>query len=212
MMEYSTLRVCFSSPEGTSSIHTIFCKRHSARQSSEQTPTESTLFTLGWPPYCDKDNVSELFSRAGHVCAVYLQSAAGPVRKEDHSSFQSGPVRKEDQSSFQSGYIVFSNASEVTEALRLCSVKVAIPCGVCKVGLAKWTYRYVASRPLVSAMEVAVDEGVGDYDLRTEMGKAARKLLSQPDDDGWITVVKKGPRTSQVRDCNYDPSEYKIQG
>lgn len=86
---FSELLVRFTTTSGSSSTHTIYCKRHSVKSTSELTPNDQTLFTLGWPPYVDSEVIKDLYSRAGHVKEVFLQSKAGPVgnRVED-SGFQ----------------------------------------------------------------------------------------------------------------------------
>ena len=79
MDDFSTLRVELTTANGASSTHTVYCKLHQVRQNSELTPNGRTLFTLGWPPYCDKTVIEELFSRVGRVTETYLQSSPGPV-------------------------------------------------------------------------------------------------------------------------------------
>ena len=79
MDEFERLRVAFCSPSGASSTHTIYCKTHRVRMNSDLTPNDRTLFTLGWPPYCSKSTIKELFSRAGHVTEVFLQASPGAV-------------------------------------------------------------------------------------------------------------------------------------
>ena len=79
MEGFECLRVAFCSPSGTSSTHTIYCKTHRVRVNSDLTPNDRTLFTLGWPPYCTKATIKELFSRAGHVTKVFLQASPGAV-------------------------------------------------------------------------------------------------------------------------------------
>ena len=81
---FSTLRVQFTSPLGAiNSTHSIYCKVHRVRHSSNLTPNDRTLFTVGWPPYCTKRVVEELFSRAGHVIDCFLQPNAGVVVEEN---------------------------------------------------------------------------------------------------------------------------------
>lgn len=96
------------------------------------------------------------------------------------------------------GYIVFSSREEATGALNLCSAVEPIPCRVGPVGLDKWCREYMAERPEVDGMEGAVERCVGQYDLRKVEEKKRRKRLSEPDQEGWITVVRKAPRL-QVR-------------
>ena len=79
MDEFDRLRVAFCSPIGASSTHTVYCKTHRVRVNSDLTPNDRTIFTLGWPPYCSKEAIKELFSRAGHVSEVFLQASPGAV-------------------------------------------------------------------------------------------------------------------------------------
>lgn len=83
MEGFSALSVLFTSPGGHCSTHTVYCKAHSLKKTSERTPNGRTLFTLGWPPYVNKQCLEELFSRAGHVTDVVLQLKGGPVEDED---------------------------------------------------------------------------------------------------------------------------------
>ena len=89
MDEFECLRVAFCSPTGASSTHTIYCKAHRVRVNSDLTPNDRTLFTLGWPPYCNKTTIKELFSRAGHVTEVFLQAGPGAVQVENSRTLAS---------------------------------------------------------------------------------------------------------------------------
>ena len=89
---FGTLQVEFTSPSGSSSTHSIYCKLHRVRQSSDLTPNDRTLFTLGWPPYCDKNTIDELFSRVGRVEETYLQSSPGPVNAKTDNDTSKRPV------------------------------------------------------------------------------------------------------------------------
>ena len=44
---------------------------------------------------------------------------------------------------------------------------------------------------------------VGKYDQREMAERLARKRLSEPDEEGWITVTKKAPRNQPVGSCVY---------
>ena len=190
------LPVAFSSaetPGGADPVHRIFCKKHTVRQSSQATPNERTLFTLGWPPYTTRQGLEELFSRAGHVTAVYLQSSPGPVdtQQQTDTEKQLSPT-----SGFRVGYVVFSRSSEVNAALRLCEAGSAPPikCDVALVGLRKWAHEYQSSRPDVASLERWAEVGVALYDRQQEEASRVREKAGQPDEEGWVTVTRKTPR------------------
>lgn len=183
MEEFRELRVCFSTPGGSSSVHTIYSKRHAVRQSNARTPNGLTLFTLGWPPYCTNTCVEELFSRAGEVKRVYLQPSPGPAREEKGRGFQVG-------------YIVFSSSEEVEGALGLCSASEPVPCPLHRpVGLGKWCADYMSVRTSVESLEASVEALVKEYDSRKEEESVRRKRAREPDEEGWVTVVRRQPRT-----------------
>ena len=181
------LLVSFSSPGDHTSTHTIYCKRHSVSRVSEITPNNRTLFTLGWPPYCDEECIRDFFSRVGHVTDVYLQTNPGTVEDKDNNSMKSHQYL-----GFKISYIVFSTEEDLLAALKLCSVGTAIPCNTSTfVGVVKWCRHYTQQRPSVSLLEERAEMGVSLYDQKQEAAAAARKRVGQPDEDGWITITRK---------------------
>ena len=183
MEDFRELRVCFSTPGGSSSVHTVYCKRHAVRQNDALTPNGLTLFTLGWPPYCTSTCVEELFSRVGEVKSVYLQPSPGPAREEEGRGFRVG-------------YVVFSSSEEVGGALNLCSASEPAPCPIHRpVGLAKWCAEYASVRTSVEVLEAHVEALVKEYDSRKEEERVERKRAREPDEEGWVTVVRRRPRT-----------------
>ena len=188
MEGFECLPVAFqSSRGGLKSGHVIFCKKHSVRQNSLATPNGRTLFTLGWPPYCKGQAIEELFSRAGHVTAVYLQSSPGPV---DPSSDADPPCGV-----FTVAYVVFAAESDADSALQLCHAPTPIDCPVGPLGLQKWTTEYQMGRPTRASLEKGAEVGVALYDRQQEEAKRLKVKAGMPDEDGWITVTRKTPRT-----------------
>jgi len=185
---FELLPVVFSPKDdgssGVKSIHSVFCKKHHVRQSSETTPNGRTLFTLGWPPYTTSETVEELFSRAGHVSSVYLQEVPGPV---DLS-------RNVDPKVFKVGYVVFATESDADAALHLCHAQTSISCITPTVGLRKWSSDYMKGRPNVQLLEKAAEVGVALYDQQQEEAAQEQERAGQPDEEGWIKVTRKTPR------------------
>ena len=185
MEGFRRLRVAFASKTGES-VHCIYCKVHAVRKDAPVTPNDRTLFTLGWPPYSNSEAIEELFSRAGHVTAVYLQASPGPV----------DPTKKcEDVcQGFKVGYVVFASEKDVDSALRLCHAPIPISCSVSSIGLRKWSREYLLQRPTLASLEEGAEEGVALYDRQQEEAGKVRLKVGQPDEDGWITVTRKTPR------------------
>ena len=183
MNDFERLPVCFTSRGGAQSTHTIFCKRHAVRQTSEKTPNGLTLFTLGWPPYCLSGMVQDIFSRVGQVSAVYMCDRPGHFEGGDGDSCQTGPV----------GYVVFNTAEEVDCALKMCGVSEAIVCtctdGSC--GTQKWCAEYLKERRSLSTLEALVEQTVMRYELNKQGAKDERTKTGEPDEEGWVTVTRK---------------------
>lgn len=187
MEGFQCLLLVFSSNSGKSSKskHTIYCKKHVVRQSAQATPNRRTLFTLGWPPYSKDEAIEELFSRAGHVTAVYLQASPGPVDLSRDA---------EDRGSFKVGYVVFASESDVDSALRLCHTPVPISCVVPAAGLGKWSHEYLLQRRARTLLEMDAEVGMALYDRQQEEAEKVRANAGQPDEEGWITVTRKTRR------------------
>ena len=196
---FQELLVMFKSPGRIhTSRHTIFCKKHTVRINSNLTPNNKTLFTLGWPPYCSKEAIEDLFSRAGHVNSVYLCMNPGQVEKSEDMREYCG---------FHVAYVVFSTESEAMSALNLCLTSEPIPCHTSCVGLSKWSREYMLGHPSVTSLEAAVEEGVALYDRRREEAIQKQKKAGEPDEDGWITVTRKTPKiiVSSRTHCGENP-------
>ena len=210
------LKIKFSTSRGSSSLHTIYCKRHSVRQPSLKVPNDRTLFTTGWPPYCTKDPIRELFSRlAGQVEEVYLQEGIKSTESDQSltGGYMIGYVSVTDNgiflhkttpstatptimimSLFNFSFIVFKEEEEVSRALSLCSGESPpLSCCIGDAGLRKWTREYQERYPVQHLLEKAATSGVSAYDEWVESERKRKKHLSEPDEEGWVTVTKKAP-------------------
>jgi hypothetical protein len=174
------LLVQFISPAGNTSQHTIYCKRHSVRQPSKHIPNDKTLFTTSWPPYCGKEEIKEIFSRIGKVDDVYLSEESVSVENYVPSG------------RFAVGYVVFQEEDEVTRALSLCN-GVAISCCIGRVGLDKWCTDYQGRYPSEKVLRERAEKGIAAYDDWMDKEMKKKKRLSEPDEEGWITVTTKTP-------------------
>ena len=176
----------FTSPSGSTSTHVIYCKKHSLRQQSSKTPNDRTLFTVGWPPYCSQEEIKETFSRTvGEVERVFLREKPGNVDETQD---------RDDMKTFKRrdfGYIVFRTVEDLTRAISLCQSKTAVSCPITNVGLHAWQNEYELQRPSIAILEAKAEKEVEKYDLWTNKEKRRKKLVSEPDEEGWVTVTKK---------------------
>ncbi len=188
---FRRLLVAFSSSSSSlpssslRSTHTIYCKKHEVRKDSTLTPNNKTIFSLGWPPYCNKEDIANLFSRVGHVVNVYLLSSPGTV---DEYTCRS------DSQGFKVSYIVFSTEDEAESALKLCLTPDPILCPINLVGVRKWAREYDLLHPSMEALEMDAEMGVALYDQQQKEAELVRSRLNKADEDGWITITRKTPR------------------
>ncbi|XP_065916650.1 ribosomal RNA-processing protein 7 homolog A-like [Dysidea avara] len=180
---FTPIKVKFETVNSVRSVHTIFCKVHVIRQEHSKVPNHRTLFTLGWPAYCDSDCIKNLFSRAGEVEFVQLQNKVG--FDEDAEVPATG---------FKVAYVVFDSTESASEALQLGGRKKSVLCKVGHTGLAKWCSNYAENRKAVKLIESTAADFMADYDTRKLEDEQMKKELQEPDDDGWITVTKKNPK------------------
>ena len=156
------------------------------RQEHRRAPNHRTLFTLGWPPYCNNECIKELFSQAGEVELVQLQNKVG--FEEDSTTTESG---------FKVAYVVFDSNETVNSALKLGQKKSPLSCKIGPTGLAKWCSDYVKSCRTVTSIEAQVNDFMADYDKRKEESEKKKRTLQKPDKDGWVMVTRKNPKPIQ---------------
>ena len=179
---WEPLRVRFVSQSGGKSVHTIYCRKHSVRQSSPELPQNRTLFCVGWPFYSTEDGVRELFARVGQVMSVHLQKQ---------------PATGKERATSLVCYVVFSEASEVESAMKLCGSSQPVHCTVGPVGLVRWASQYQKAYRNEQLLEAEVEAQVGAYDMWVKEDLERKRLLAQPDEEGWITVTGQGPSTKK---------------
>lgn len=166
-----------------SSTHTIFLKQHSVRKSSSLVPSGKSILSLGWPPYCPKESIAELFSRVGQVLSVNIRDQPGSIEIEQSTA----PTGR-----FHVAYVTFSSASEVFKAMQLSSSAAPLPCGIGATGMSKWAAQYKLRYPDPAVVSAEVGEKIAAYDRDKEATKALlKKGVTEPDADGWITVTRK---------------------
>lgn len=157
------------------------------RHENPKAPNHRTLFTLGWPPYCNGECIKKLFSQAGGVELVQLQDKLG--FDEDAVAIDSG---------FKIAYIVFDSNETADNALtKLGGKKAPLLCRIGPTGLSKWCSDYVKSRSTITTIEAQVTDFMEGYDKRKEESEKKKQGLQQPDKDGWITVTRKNPKPVQ---------------
>jgi ribosomal RNA-processing protein 7 len=107
-------------------------------------------------------------------------------------------------------YVVFSQPEELDRALGLCGGGEAVRCDIGTTGARKWCEDYASRRPKSTALDTAANLVVGQYDRCAAYQQKARKRLSQPDSDGWVTVTSRRPQSNGPQNPRKKKKEKKL--
>ncbi|XP_022191951.2 ribosomal RNA-processing protein 7 homolog A [Nilaparvata lugens] len=181
--------------------HYLYLKEHSIREKCLEKPSDRTLFVLGVPPYCTQESLSAMFAKqCGRVKAVYIHSkptsSVPPVEQSKYFRLH------ESITGFKVAYIVFEKEGSREKAMKLdssvplvlTSKDVTVP-----FGIEKWLEEYNDSIPNVDEMLKDINDYVGNYDMKESENKEKEKALGEADEDGWVTVTKRGRKSVIAR-------------
>lgn len=160
----------------SSSSHQIYFKEHSVRNQDETKPPGRTLFVLNIPPYVTEDSLKEVFSVAGKIQNISLQSSTNAEENKSNNGFKLG-------------YIVFKKRDDLLKALKLNNLKpLSTETCVLKTGLSKWKEQYNSS--ICGRKELS--EEINNYLQKLEKLEKQNQKKTEVDEDGWTVVTKKG--------------------
>ncbi|KAL0270889.1 UNVERIFIED_CONTAM: hypothetical protein PYX00_008161 [Menopon gallinae] len=189
MQGFKALRVKYN--ERSKVPRMLYMKAHSVREKVPEKPKDRTLFVVGVPPYYTKETFKALFEPFGTVTAVYFHKTptvqAPPV---DKSKFfrSEAPVL-----GYKVAYVVFKKSKELEELLEFDDVLV-LPNDSTKTGFKKWASDYNNELPDSVELEKEIKEFMEKFDEEVAKEIERDKQLREGDEDGWITVTKRGKR------------------
>ncbi|CAH0730088.1 unnamed protein product, partial [Brenthis ino] len=180
--------------ENSVSPHTIYFKEHSVREHTDEKPSGRTLFIVNIPPYADEKGLRNAFSKAGTIISVIFSEKPSSEVYEDKF------IKELKKITFQVCYLVFSKVSELDKALKLTQLCPMNSNGhEIKVGMKKWIEEYNNSIEQSKVMKERIEKFMKDHDKKTEIKEKKEKELEQEDDEGWVTVTKRGKVQSFAR-------------
>ncbi|XP_077132135.1 ribosomal RNA-processing protein 7 homolog A [Ranitomeya variabilis] len=193
--EYTALPIQFS--EEQKAHHCLYAKEQQVTAGSEK----NSVLVVNVPAYVTKECLSDIFSSCGDVESVTLLDKVEPsVKKhaEEYRYFNQQAIK-----GFQAANIVFKNSSGIQ---KFRSIKVWTPLIISKrddfvkAGLHKWIEDYEKSFVDVVVLQTEIDKYMQEHDKKvaTKEDKAKEKE-GVPDEDGWITVTRKGRRPGIAR-------------
>ncbi|KDR09508.1 ribosomal RNA-processing protein 7 homolog A isoform X1 [Zootermopsis nevadensis] len=191
--------------------HWLYYKEHSVREKNSSKPTNRTLFIINVPPYCNKDCFKRIFSVCGSVTSVFFHQkpSAGTTPPEESQFFTKCPRIK----GFKVAYVVFEDNRGLQRALKLgenmkpvilCTKETPILCG-----LQKWCQEYNNRIPDISLLQKEIDTFMEKFDDEAHRKALKEKEMMQEDEEGWITVTKRGRKPGFARK---ESVEKKIMG
>lgn len=182
--------------EDSSAGHIIYFKEHSVREHTKDKPQGRTLLVVNVPPYADENGIINAFSDAGPIESVqfYLKPSTAEVK----TILKFMPDKLD--TTFRAVYIVFKKVAQLDKALNLTKLK---PLNSdkhhVKVGINKWIDEYNSNIVLPKILKESVEIFMKQFDEELHKQEKKEKELEEEDDEGWVTVTKKGKTQSFAR-------------
>lgn len=165
------------------------------RDHAKDKPSGRTLFVVNIPPYVDEKGVANAFHEAGKVQSVQL--SLKPNTTESTTERFTPEIQKP---SFRVGYIVFTKVAELDKALKLSELApMNLKQHKILTGMSKWMEQYNSSILTQTSLKEKVENFMKRHDAETKKAEDKEKELEQEDDEGWVTVTKRGKVQSFAR-------------
>lgn len=178
----------FNDTDQDSLAHSIYIKKYRSEKKTSDKPIGKTLTVLNIPPYVVEESIARIFSVAGEVQSVTL---IDNYKNENQTKYQvqSEYFNEPRPFKFQIGFIVFTKSESLDIVLRMEELP-AVNCEEHPIltGVAKWTNEY--NKRMVDPIEMQKE--IEDYMKVYDKMKKAEDIQVESDDEGWITVGKKG--------------------
>ncbi|XP_045766576.1 ribosomal RNA-processing protein 7 homolog A [Maniola jurtina] len=180
--------------EQSTSPHIIYFKEHIVREHTNDKPSGRTLFIINVPPYADENGLKNAFSEAGKVNSVIF--SLKPSSNTQSNRF----ITEKCKQSFKVCYLVFKKVSELNKALELKKLQPMHSNGhEINVGMKKWIQEYNNSVETPKVLKERIEVFMKEHDKKVDLEQKQEKELEKEDDEGWITVTKRGKMQSFAR-------------
>ncbi|XP_026762672.2 ribosomal RNA-processing protein 7 homolog A [Galleria mellonella] len=182
--------------EDSQSPHTIYIKEHVVREHTKDRPSGRTLLVLNVPPYADEKGIENAFRDVGDIESVQFSLKPSGTDTKSERKF----IENIDKPSFRVAYVVFKKVSELDKALKLTHLyPMNSKDHSIKLGVRKWIDEYNNSVLLPKIVKERVEQFMKVHDEEADLTEKKEKQLEQEDDEGWITVTKRGKVQSFAR-------------
>ena len=178
--------------------HQLFFKPHNVRAEEPLKPRDRTLFLANIPPWATVEAVTRIFQRNGPIEAVYFQhepSVGPPPLPSLDSHFPDPASPYNFASGFRFGYVVYKVPQGVRNAMTKMEVEEPVVASTKEqpilTGVKRWTREYNSKFVDEEKLMESVTSHIEDYDRKVAEARLLDEGLSQPDEEGWVTVTKK---------------------
>ncbi|KAF9791538.1 hypothetical protein SFRURICE_003234 [Spodoptera frugiperda] len=176
--------------------HTIYLKEHVVREHTADKPQGRTLLVVNVPPYADEKGITNAFREAGSVQSVQLCLKPSTAEVKLIKKFLPDPSI----TTFKAAYIVFKKVAELDKALKLSELQpMNSEDHQITTGIKKWIEEYNNTIVLPKVLKENVETFMKQFDENTKKADKKEKELEQEDDEGWVTVTKRGKVQSFAR-------------
>jgi ribosomal RNA-processing protein 7 len=179
----------FSSKDDTNSSHMVYLKKYRSEKKSLEKPIGKTLVVYNIPPYATQDSISRVFSTAGPIEKLTLTDCHQNEKKTKYqipSQYFNDPLPFK----FLIAFVVYKKSSSLDAALKFEKLPaLSTEEDPVLTGVAKWTAEYNKRSIDTEDMQKEIDEYMKHYD---KVKKAEEMQENAEDDEGWVTVGKKG--------------------
>ncbi|KAI5633294.1 ribosomal RNA-processing protein 7 (RRP7) domain-containing protein [Phthorimaea operculella] len=188
--------------EDAESPHTIYFKEHSVRDHTPDKPEGRTLLVLNVPPYADEKGIINAFQEAGTIQSVKFSLKPSATDEKPVRKFLHEPPKP----AFRVAYIVFEKVAHLDKALKLTELQpMNSEKHTIKVGMKKWIDEYNESVLPSKILKEKVETFMKKYDQEVKKAEKKEKQLEQEDDEGWVTVTKRGKLNFGIRRLDDSP-------
>lgn len=174
----------------------IYLKEHSVREHTKDKPQGRTLLLVNLPPYADEKGIKNAFKEAGTIQSVQFSLKPSTAEVKPVNKFLPDP----EKTTFKAAYIVFEKVAQLDKALKLSKLQAMnSEHHAIKTGVKKWIDEYNNAVLQPKNMKEKVEKFMKDYDEHVKKAEKREKKLEKEDDEGWVTVTKRGKVQSFAR-------------
>lgn len=154
------------------------------------------MLVVNVPPYADEKGLINAFKDAGAVQSVQFYLKPSTAEVKNVLKF----LPDANEATFRAAYLVFKKVAELDKALKLTKLRpLNSDNHQVSVGIKKWIDEYNSTILLPKTLKENIESFMKRFDEESQKQEKKEKELEMEDDEGWVTVTKKGKVQSFAR-------------